>query len=293
MKVTVTDATQISSGYYCLFNSSNSVSALPYTMSAELAERTTPGLEIGIGGFGSIESTHPSNLNLGKIGDRYFKTIQYESGWKYEIGVRINLDFSFKNGDYIIIRKPQIEEKPYATSFVIGSRPNGRTQIVNSRFDKTNFVLAQWKKIISDGSSITRIGEYTADNSLFYIYFGVYNSYDNLFLYFNGVISNKTIVDIRNEWVFEVLIVDDLRATYKIMGENIDETLSVTYSIAKPYTHKIEYLVGPTNSFGLFSNFYVGKYRKPNGDIIWTDDYIREVYEAKIPFPVSNKLSIY
>ena len=44
----------------------------------------------------------------------------------------------------------------------------------------------------------------------------------------------------------------------------------------------------------LVANIFVGKYRKPNGDIIWTDDYIREVYEAKIPFPVQSQLlSIY
>ena len=43
----------------------------------------------------------------------------------------------------------------------------------------------------------------------------------------------------------------------------------------------------------LVANIFVGKYRKPDGTVIWTDDYIREVYEVKIPFPVSNKLSIY
>ena len=43
----------------------------------------------------------------------------------------------------------------------------------------------------------------------------------------------------------------------------------------------------------LLSNIYIGKYKRPDGTIIWTNDYIREVYEAKIPFPVSNKLSIY
>ena len=41
------------------------------------------------------------------------------------------------------------------------------------------------------------------------------------------------------------------------------------------------------------ANIFIGKYRKPDGTVIWTDDYIREVYEAQIPFPVSNKLSIY
>ncbi len=43
----------------------------------------------------------------------------------------------------------------------------------------------------------------------------------------------------------------------------------------------------------LVANIFVGKYRRPDGTVIWTDDYIREVYEAKIPFPEQNKLSIY
>jgi hypothetical protein len=34
----------------------------------------------------------------------------------------------------------------------------------------------------------------------------------------------------------------------------------------------------------LVSNIFVGKHRRPDGTVIWTDDYIKEVYEAKKPF---------
>ena len=41
------------------------------------------------------------------------------------------------------------------------------------------------------------------------------------------------------------------------------------------------------------ANVFVGKYKKPNGEIIWTDDYIREVYESQIPFTNQPSISIY
>ena len=43
----------------------------------------------------------------------------------------------------------------------------------------------------------------------------------------------------------------------------------------------------------LISNLYIGKYKRDDGTVIWTDDYIREVYEAKKPFAVSNQLMIF
>ena len=47
------------------------------------------------------------------------------------------------------------------------------------------------------------------------------------------------------------------------------------------------------NRSNLVSNIYVGKYRKPDGTVIWTDDYIREVYESQIPFTNQPSISIY
>ena len=47
------------------------------------------------------------------------------------------------------------------------------------------------------------------------------------------------------------------------------------------------------NRSNLVSNIFIGEYRKPNGAIIWTDDYIREVYESQIPFTNQPSISIY
>jgi len=329
MKVTVTDATQISSGYYCLFNSSNSVSALPYTMSAELAERTTPGLEIGITGFGSIETTHPLNLNLGKIGDRYFRTIQYKSGWKYRIGVGINLDFSFKNGDYIIIRKPQIEEKPYPTSFVVGSRPAPALQFrplpretVNIGGTDwqvfTNTVISFWFKVprvqdadLNTTDSYPGARQYAIlTNYRTHIYdwnwgqftLGIQRSTGHLrFRNWLYSVSHGINIALRgeyeDEWHMFVLCKWFENNTFFMKcfydGEIVYDSVVVLSDTSSSQTHDNIYFYNYYKRSNLISNFFIGKYRRDDGTVIWTDDYIREVYEAQIPFPVSNKLSIY
>ena len=43
----------------------------------------------------------------------------------------------------------------------------------------------------------------------------------------------------------------------------------------------------------LISNLYIGKYKRDDGTVIWTNDYIREVYENQIPFTNPPAISIY
>ena len=204
------------------------------------------------------------------------------------------------DNSYIKVACPQFEEAPFATSFVDGNRPKGWLQLVNDMFDKNNLVIAQWVKHIVDTTimwSGTEVGSWSADNSLFYATFGLRPSNNQIILRYNGTSNTKvvSIDDIVKKWVLEIFILDGQMATYKIIGDNINETLTAITTEDRPFEGRIFIYshTKTTHNFGLVANQYVGKYRKPNGDIIWTDDYIREVYEAQIPFPVSNKLSIY
>jgi len=329
MKVTILDATQAEYGYYCIFNSSNTGSTLPYTMSAELAERTTPGLEIGITGFGSIETTSPVNLNLGKIGDRYFRTIQYASGWKYQIGVRINLDFSFKNGDYIIIRKPQIEEKPYPTSFVVGSRPAPALQFrplpretVNIGGTDwqvfTNTVISFWFKVprVQDADLNTtdsypdarQYAIFTNERNIVYDWLlgqftlGIQRNTGNLrarIANYNTVftVPIETRGNYEDSWHMFTFCKYFENNTFYIKcyydGETVHNSIGQLTSNSMSYMHDDIFFYNYYKRSNLISNIFIGKNRKPDGTVIWTDDYIREVYEAQMPFAVQNQLSIY
>jgi len=204
--------------------------------------------------------------------------------------------FFFQPGVYYVYN-PQLENKPFATSYVEGSRPMGYMQFVDERFDRNNLVIAQWKKTISTDTqlySATFFGRYRDDYSDFYGYFGWRRGY-GLYLYTTEGSTCKYVDfnTIYNQWVFEVFVIDGLTARYKTLGENIDEMLTTSLTGVKPWNNMIYYQAHSKYNIGLISNIFIGKYRKPDGTVIWTDDYIREVYEAQIPFAVSNKLSIY
>ena len=90
-------------------------------------------------------------------------------------------------------------------------------------------------------------------------------------------------------WHHEVLLKHGSEMQYWIDG-----TLQVQLALAKPLLNNFEagltlggtYVAYAHNSY--IANVYYGFYTDQ-----WTDEYIREVYEAQIPFAVSNKLSIY
>ena len=191
---------------------------------------------------------------------------------------------------------PQVEEKSFATSFVDGSRPRGVVKWVDDAFDKHNLVIVQWIKHIGYSESLHSITRLATTKEDFSAYFGIMPKDNTINLRNDTITTKKTIniEDVQNKWVFEVFILDGLTAKYKIIGENIVEELTAIAVTDEPWNKIFGYMnTVKGENLGLVANLYTGKYRRPDGTVIWTDDYIREVYEAKIPFPVSNKLSIY
>ena len=205
-----------------------------------------------------------------------------------ELAASSAMHIKIPSGKYVQIDWLQFEQKPYPTSFVDGSRAGG---IVNfSGFNENSWVANFWYKNSYPGS----LGEegfgmrFVQDTGYLHFRNGLNNAQ---FILSQDSVSNQFYIFVENmtdgQWRNFVVIYDPnelkfyVNGVYRATVTAIDFTRNLT---------GIQ-LWGKTNS--LFSNLYVGKYRKPNGTVIWTDDYIREVYEAQIPFPESNKLSIY
>ncbi len=213
------------------------------------------------------------------------------------------LSFLISPFDYLQVDWIQLEQKPFATSFVDGSRPTGKLKFNITKTE--NMIFSGWVKMYDIGVTQylwTRIISFEDDNDNERISFGYDRSVEKFFISIKDENNENTIRSINiysyNTWYFFAFILDN--GIYKAyiyddngFCETITNTKSATalsfFDVIVGYRKK----TGQDLLNGVIANLYVGKYRKPNGEIIWTDDYIREVYEAQIPFPVSNKLSIY
>jgi len=195
----------------------------------------------------------------------------------------------------------QFEQKPFATSFVDGSRPSGIIKI-EMPFDIGNLVISGWVKVNGwrDWTHLFCVGKYYTKNESS---FGVWlNHTENVLRIFitdgqniSGTSTAYTRAEVEN-WSFFVFIKDGDFMTIKMLTQDNTYTISTTRAFTNPFDQVI--YVGTDHVYnrplnGLFSNIFIGKYRKDNGEIIWTDEYIREVYEAQIPFSVQSQLSIY
>jgi len=221
---------------------------------------------------------------------------------------------------FLYVKNIQIEKKPFATSYVDGSRPAGQLNIDKNEigfFGTPNHVFNFWIKnrwlkeqeffessyftgfVIAEfqhgGTNGAIDGRY---DSVIYIN---KNSRAVYFKTANGsTIARYTIFNQEDyadgEWIMLTVIFDpEGTSSCYVNGE-----LKATGPIAYPLKNRIPDVKFFCNSYpsakmysSLISNIYTGKYRKPDGTVIWTDDYIREVYEAKIPFPVQSQLAIY
>ena len=196
---------------------------------------------------------------------------------------------------FLYVKNIQTEHLPFATSYVDGSRPNGKLELENTaNVDTTNLVLCWWFKFFDSRSRSTwgRIiekatGSQGANGFVFATSPDIIFSVDNTKATFFTPQMNK--------WYYCILIFDNGVNVARVYDEDIIHEATITKTVP---TNANNITLGSSLNYnapmnGLVSNFFIGKYRKPNGTVIWTDDYIREVYEAKIPFPVQSQLSIY
>lgn len=220
------------------------------------------------------------------------------------------MHFRIGSNKYLQIDWIQLEQKPFASSFVVGSRPKGRLVIPveDLKFDIANddWVISYWKYPVAthtntqNGHNLCSLGQLTSDNSLGYIYWGKAASVNkyNLTVVLNdatsiGNISDNTFnpTDYFRNWHYEVMKKQGKVLSYYVDGVKqceliipADKELQTPFDVGLG----IGTASGTTPNNALIAAPYCGY-----NSATWTDEYIREVYEAKIPFTGQNKLSIY
>jgi len=208
------------------------------------------------------------------------------------------------------MRNFQLEGLSFPTSFVVGTRPTGKLYFPLSQlgFDPANdeWVIAYWKKPISghnntqSGYNTCAIGYYTADRSVGYLWWGKENN-SNVFRV-NVVYSDGTVGSIGsptfdpnwyfNNWHFEVL-----RNANGTLEYWVDGIKRCSITLTKPIKAFTEGLYVGGSKYApaqnaLIANLYWGKAKDSAGNLIWTDDYIQTLYNARQPFAIPPKLPI-
>lgn len=296
-KVTVTDATQITENTDISFNGGQYADANTTVTISEYVESTnTSNIFPRVEGFGYMTDHE---------GKRYYKTVTHSSSWYFRVGVYILT--TAVNGDYIIVSYPQIEIKPFASSFVVGSRPKGRLVIPveDLKFDIANddWVISYWKYPVAthnntqNGYNLCSLGKNTPDRSLGYIYWG---KYSNVFILW-VTYSDKTFKEVYSSsfdpnWYFRNWHYEVVKKSGKVLSYYVDGVKRCELII--PANKEIQTPFDVGLSLGGFSggvptNALIAAPYYGYNSATWTDDYIREVYEAQIPFSVQSQLSIF
>ncbi len=227
-----------------------------------------------------------------------------------ELAASSTMHFTISSGKYLQIDWLQFEQKPFASSFVNGSRPKGRLviSVEDLMFDIANddWVVSYWKYPVAtqndrqNGYNECTLGQWTSDNSKGYIYWGKGTSINKYRLLV--ALNDATTVVINSDntfnptdyfyhWHYEVVKKSGKVLSYYVDGvKQCEATIPTNKEIQTPFDVGLS-LGGysgdkPTNT--LIAAPYYGY-----NSATWTDDYIREVYEAKMPFAVQNQLSIY
>ncbi|UJF36626.1 LamG domain-containing protein [Paenibacillus hexagrammi] len=114
---------QTSATYVGKFGELSVASNTSCTMSLEIVDRSNPDLVPGCGGFGAMTNS---------VGNRYWKTVKHTAVWHHNVNAVVVPTTGLptvKAGDYIIVRNPQLEVKPYMTTFVPGARNNEKVTL--------------------------------------------------------------------------------------------------------------------------------------------------------------------
>ncbi|AJW76924.1 hypothetical protein X275_01385 [Marinitoga sp. 1197] len=191
----------------------------------------------------------------------------------------------------------QWEQKPFATSFVDGTRADGNLQLPWT-MDGYNFVINLFAKdLFSSTNTNTHIFN-LGTTGLTDVYDGrlILRQNNSLFqLYIDpadgsaSVSSNTSVASNDGKYHMLTVLVEATQARLYIDG--IYKT-TLTYDFTKENFDKLvlgsNISFSPVTAYGLISNLYIGNY-DPN---IWTDAFIQELYNAKRPFSVPAKLPI-
>lgn len=207
---------------------------------------------------------------------------------------------------------PQVEQKPFASSFVAGSRPSGRLVIPveDLMFDIANddWVISYWKYPVAtrDDTQYDRnacsLGQYIPDYSKGYIYWG--KEVDSNVFRLTVVYSNSTGPAVYSSsfdpnwyfrnWHYEVVKKSGKVFSYYVDGvKQVEHTIPADKELQTPFDLGLS--LGGYTSGNIFypNNALIAAPYYGYNSATWTDEYIREVYEAQIPFSVQSQLSIF
>lgn len=196
----------------------------------------------------------------------------------------------------IYVVASQVEAKPFATSFVDETRPSGKFDLPDGSIDLANksFAIATWVKIPNveqHERGIFTMGE-SGDNTLLHCI--IRNGKPYLGFYANDLTSGTTIND--NQWHFLVFWYDSTIKTQRIYidGEKDCERVASNNFIGPSINIQIgKYVQNEKLLNGLLANFIIcdNIYNDQN-NLIWTDEYIQEVYNARKPFKLPANIPV-
>jgi hypothetical protein len=224
----------------------------------------------------------------------------------------------------------QVEIKPFATSFVDGSRAKGKLYFPSEKLYTKRYVLDDGSKVnlfnnhvVSLWFKAPKIQDEEIDPESFFWNFIqqiIGNNHDVLMSShrprqwailiskqdghlgisapFLGFGHNINVLDTKGnfeeKWhnivfVFNVIneSSNEIYREHKVYYDGIlkrDVFANLYVSGSPSINDDIWFNEVYENRSQLFSNLFIGKYKDDAGSVIWTDEYIQEVYEAKKPF---------
>jgi len=251
-------------------------------------ERGVAGLQLGTSNVTDLIRADPNNPN--------WQTLQLTRTPTTAVDLR--LTFWSKNAK-VAIKEFQLEKKSFRTPFCLTERPTGIIDF-NIAPNSNNYVINMWRKFNNPVSfaQAAILWQDTASINFLAAYSYPGTNTERLQININGSIAKSLYLSPAinlMDWHMYTLIYDE---GYWELWINDELLTSFTQVFPHEQLRKIRlgaglYKEDKKNLNGFIANFFIGKYRRPDGTVIWTDDYIREVYEAKIPFSVQSQLSIY
>ena len=276
----------------------------------------------------AIDAILPPNFNFMGYAQGNIGTLQKISDYRYSItwtnttGVdkygtiylRSTLPEGATGSWDVYVRNYQIEQKPFATSFVVGSRPKGRLEISveDLMFDIANddWVISYWKYPIAtsndtqNGHNLCSLGQYTSDKTKGYISWGKANNTNKYYL--NVVLNDAVVIgnysyntfnptDYFYHWHYEVMKKQGKVLSYYVDGvKQCEVTIPADKEIQTPFDAGLSLggfinvnIFFPTNA--LIANVGNGKL-KPGE---FTDEHIMAIYEANRAFAQKGGVKIY
>ena len=184
------------------------------------------------------------------------------------------------NQHFLYVKNIQIEKKPFATSYVDGSRPAPVLCVDIPDIEYDNFVFTCWANFRNIPSVVQVIANIFTDEA------GGVNRYrlqkdgaDSFHLHLNDSILGSEFIAYRRlnkGWHFFLIAVHDGHTELWIDDTKYTGTKYVQSSQDKKiYIGTAFNKNSPWNN--TIANIFIGKYKKPDGTVIWTDDYIQEM----------------